>query len=63
MFSGISEQIATVIVQDYGPIGIFALVLWHRQGQIISAVTRLAEEHEDVDEERIQDEMKVIGGD
>ena len=58
----ILSEASSIIIQDYGPIGLLALLLWRRQGQLISAVTTLAEEHDGVDEENIKESI-TFGGD
>lgn len=55
------DYLAQVAVEQYGPIGLLAAVLWYRQESVIRAVVTLAEEHPDVDEDKIEDSVKIRG--
>lgn len=52
------EYVATLAVERYGPIALLALVLWRRQTALIRAVITLAEEQPDVDEDRIERDLR-----
>jgi len=56
-----SEYLINLIVENYGPVGVFAALLWLRQSRIIDAIGDLAEQHEDVDADRIEDKMRIRG--
>lgn len=53
------EYATTVLIEQYGPIGALALVLWYRQTGIIRGLLTLAEQQPDVDEEKIEEQVKV----
>jgi hypothetical protein len=55
-----NEYIYSLLIENYGPIGLLAIVLWHRQRQMLGVVVTLAEEHTEVDEERVREKMKLL---
>jgi hypothetical protein len=53
------EYLITLAIEEYGPIGMLAVLLWYRQGVLISAVLRLADEQPGVDQDSIRSDLPL----
>lgn len=58
-----SEYLVTLAIEQYGPIGLLAALLWYRQTQMIRAIVDLAEEHQSVDEDKVRSDLRLAGDD
>lgn len=47
-----------IVFENYGPIGLLAVFLYHRQRVMITAILTLAEEQPEVDEDRIASKLR-----
>ena len=56
------EYILTLVVEEYGPIGVFLLFLYRQQKKHNDAIITLAEEQPGVDENRVRDKIAIVGG-
>jgi hypothetical protein len=59
----VSEYLVSLVIEQYGPIGVLAAVLWYRQTQMIRALVDLAEEHSSVDEDQVKSDLRLTGDD
>jgi hypothetical protein len=53
------EYLTQLLLENYGPVGLFAIILWYRQGGIMRGLFRLAEESEQVDAEAVKEEVRI----
>lgn len=56
------EYALTLLVEQYGPVGILAAVLWYRQTAMIRALLDLAEQTSGVDASEIKDDVQPLSG-
>jgi hypothetical protein len=47
------------IVSDFGPVGLLLVYLYLRDRRMAQAILQLAEEQPDVDEEHIEEQLRV----
>lgn len=54
------EYLITLVIENYGPIGLLAVLLWRRQSALTGAVLTLAEEQPSVDEDRVRESVRFF---
>jgi len=57
----VADYLLNLLIEQYGPVGMLALVLYRRQRALQSAVIRLAEEQPNVEEEAVRQDLNPGG--
>jgi len=57
------EYAVGLIIEQYGPIGALAVVLWYRQSQMIKAIVDLAEQQEAVNADEVAADIRIRSDD